>query len=325
MRSTSAGYTALDVAIAVGREAAAVGTALTGRAGARGERADRPATGNSMPTHPGEIYRGWQRTGAGCLAQRYGHGRATARRRGDANLRLPQGDTLLQVAADAHATRLPCAAAGAWRPRHPPITPGIALLGSPHARNDATIRGAARGRRRPDAHARARGHAAARRAARRPIDSAQTLLDAGAEHRGLRSAGPHTADARRGRRRRRLRRRCSPITRNSIPRTQRRTALWFAAWSGSPRQRRCAACAPGRAAITSDAPGSRSLHAAAAHGQAAVIARLLEEGARIDRRSAARRYAAADCSGQRASRKPCRRCWRNRRSRSCRTTRAIPR
>ncbi len=99
----SRGYNALDVALAVGAEAAASELRGTGLHANLVAGENTRQAGKFDAAHPGEIYRGWpalalavSRNDAAGVQQLLGGG-------GNANLRLPQGDSLLRLAADAHA------------------------------------------------------------------------------------------------------------------------------------------------------------------------------------------------------------------------------
>ena len=99
----SRGYNALDAALVVGAEDAAAELRALGLHANRVTNDPARQSGKFDAAHPGEIYRGWpplalavSRNDAPAVQQLL----QTAR---DANLRLPQGDTLLHVAADAHA------------------------------------------------------------------------------------------------------------------------------------------------------------------------------------------------------------------------------
>ena len=97
------GYTALDAALAVGAEAAAARLRALGAAMYLVRAAPARQSGKFDATHPGEIYRGWQALALAVARNDSGAVRQLLSAGADANMRLPQGDTLLQVAADAHA------------------------------------------------------------------------------------------------------------------------------------------------------------------------------------------------------------------------------
>jgi ankyrin repeat protein len=97
------GYNALDVAMAVDAEAAATEFRSQGMHANLVTVNPGRQTGKFDVAHPGEIYRGWpplalavSRNDATAVQQLLASGAA-------ANLKLPQGDPLIQVAADAHA------------------------------------------------------------------------------------------------------------------------------------------------------------------------------------------------------------------------------
>ena len=284
----SRGYNALDDAVAVDADDAAAELRSLGmRANlATGNPARR--TGKFDPAHPGEIYRGWaplalavSRNDSASVQQLLNAG-------GDANLRLPQGDPLLQVAADSHAMEsfqvLLAHGAIAAATDHA----GHTALWLAASRNDpAVIKALLNAGVKPDAHATSETTAllAALNAAH-SADVVRMLLDAGASPESPDAQGhtPLMLASAVG---------AAPLVDMLLAHHaqidaedhERRTALWFAAAFGS-HEVVVALLAAGANQETADARGLSVLHAAAAQKKPAVLAPLLAANARINARSA---------------------------------------
>src|SRR5260221_7196861 len=99
----SRGYNAYDAALVVGAEAAGAELRTLG-VGANSVTGEPARHGGKFDAaHPGEIYRGWPALALAVARNDTANVQQLLTAGGDANLRLPQGDPLLQVAADAHA------------------------------------------------------------------------------------------------------------------------------------------------------------------------------------------------------------------------------
>ena len=283
----SRGYTALDDAIAVGAEAAATELRSLGVPANVVAPAAGRQTGKFDPAHPGDIYRGWPP-----LALAVSRNDAASVRQllagGDANLRLPQGDSLLQVAADAHAIEslqlLLAHGADATAVAHA----GHSALWLAAVRNDlAVIKALLAAGVNADAHAVAeQTPLLAALGAPHSEEAAQLLLNAGAspettESRGqtplmLASAGGRVAV---------ISILLARHVRVDAEDHDRRTALWYAAAFGS-RAAVDALLAAGANQDATDSRGLTALHAAAGQNEAGVLAPLLGSEARINRRGA---------------------------------------
>jgi uncharacterized protein len=282
------GYNALDEALAVGADAAVTELREMGlhANGVSGELKRR--NGKFDPTRPGEIYRGWpplalavSRNDTASVQQLLGAG-------GDANLRLPQGEPLLQVAADAHAMESLKLLLAHGAVAVAADAAGHSALWLAATRNDLAVMSALLNAGvKPDAHAAAEQTPlfAVLRAAHAQ-DAAKMLLDAG--------AGPETPDAQ-GRTPLMLASASGQVelvkllilhhARIGAEDHVRRTALWYAAACGS-RDEVVALLSAG-ATQDADERGLTALHAAAGQKEPAVLAPLLGSDARINGRSAA--------------------------------------
>ncbi|MDB6086163.1 MAG: ankyrin [Gammaproteobacteria bacterium] len=284
----SRGYNALDAALVVGADAAVVELRSLGvRANLVTVDPGRQS-GKFDPAHPGEIYRGWSplalavsRNDTVSLRQQLDAG-------GDANLRTPQGDSLLQIAAHAHAldsvSLLLARGAISTATDHG----GHTVLWRAAIRNDVAIvkvllgAGVA-----PDAHGAIEQTPllAALRATH--SDVAQLLLAAG--------ANPEIADAQ-GHTPLMLTCASGDITLVKLLLERRagldaadhehRTALWYAAAAGS-REEMALLLAAGARPEAVDARGLTVLHAAAQQGGAGVIGLLLASDTHVNRRDTA--------------------------------------
>ena len=97
------GYSALDVATVAGSEAAATQLRALGAKAYLVKGKPQRQSGKFDAVHPGEIYRGWQELALAIARDDASTVQRLLAAGADANARLPQGDTLLQAAADARA------------------------------------------------------------------------------------------------------------------------------------------------------------------------------------------------------------------------------
>jgi ankyrin repeat protein len=284
----SRGYSALDDAIAVGADAAAAELRSLGvHANLVAPVAGRQ-NGKFDPAHPGDIYRGWPPLALAVSRNDAAGVRQLLDAGANANLRLPQGESLLQAAADAHAVqslqillahRADAAAvdqaghtvlwlaasrnelavietllaAGVSADAHAAAeqTPLLGALGAPHSEKAVQMllnAGAS-----PDATDR-NGHTPLMLAS---AAGKLALINMLLAHHPSVDAEDH----------------------------ERRTALWFAAASGSP-EAVDALLAAGANPDAADARGLTAVHAAAAQNEVSVLSPLLSSAARINRRSA---------------------------------------
>lgn len=284
----SRGYNALDDALAVGAEAAAAELRSLGVHATRAAVSAGRQSGKFDPAHPGEIYRGWpplalavSRNDTASVQQLLGAG-------GNVNLRLPQGDPLLQVAADAHALEsvqlLLARGADAAATDHA----GHSALWLAATRGDlAVIKSLLNAGVRPDAHA-AGEQTPLLAVLRSPKSRAvvQALLDAGGDVEAADAQGrtPLMLAAASGRVEL-VNLLLAHHARTEAQDHDRRTALWYAAAAGSG-DTAAALIAAGANREAADAGGLTPLHAAAAHKDGAVLVPLLGPDARINGRSA---------------------------------------
>jgi ankyrin repeat protein len=282
------GYNALDGALAMGADAAAATLRSLGVHANLQPVGPVRQSGEFDPAHPGDIYRNWpplalavSRNNAAAVQQLLGAG-------ADPNLRVPQGDPLLQVAADAHAMEslqvlLAHGADAAAAAGHG----GHSVLWLAAARNDiAVVKSLLHAGVQPDAHSATEQTAllATLRSAHAE-ELAAVLLDAG--------AGPEAADEQ-GR---------TPLmiasaagetalvnlllahhARVDAQDHERRSALWYASAAGS-RDQVTALLAAGAGLEAADARGLTVLHAAAAQPAAAVLSPLLAAHVHVNARS----------------------------------------
>jgi ankyrin repeat protein len=97
------GYNALDAALTVQANEAAVELRAQGlRADVTGPSPGRQ-TGKIDPAHPGEIYRGWPRLALALARNDSAQIKSMLDAGEDVNAHTPQGESMLQVAANAHA------------------------------------------------------------------------------------------------------------------------------------------------------------------------------------------------------------------------------
>jgi ankyrin repeat protein len=281
------GYNAVDAALAVGAEAAA--TELTSLGVHANLVTLDPARlrGKFDPARPGEIYRDWPPLALAVSRDDTASVQQLLAAGGDPNLRLPQGDPLLQIAADAHALEsLPLLLArGADTTATGHV--GHSTLWLAVTRNDlATVKALLNAGVQPDTHATDEQTPllAALRATH--LDVVQALLAAGASPESTDAQG-HTP----------LMLACASghialvqillahHARTDVEDHGRRTALWYAAAVGS-RDEAAALLAAGASRQAVDARGLTALHAAAAQAQAAVLEPLLATDDQVNRRSA---------------------------------------
>jgi uncharacterized protein len=285
------GYNALDDALAVGADASA------GELRALGVRANvtvEPGrqTGKFDPAHPGDIYRGWPAIALAVARNDTASVQGQLSAGGNANLRLPggmgqsQGDSLLQVAADAHAmqslTALLAHGANPLAPDHA----GHGVMWLAAVRGDLpVIKALLSGGVSPDAHTtfeKAPLLAALR--ATHP-DVAETLLAAGASPDAIDEQG-HTPLmlACASRDLSLVKQLLALHAKVGVADRERRSALWYAAASGS-RDEVVMLLAAGASQELADTRELSVLHTAAAQPDAAVLEPLLAAGAAVNRRS----------------------------------------
>ena len=282
------GYNALDAALAVGAQAAA--TELRAQGVHANVVSVGPRQGGKFDAaHPGEIYRGWPALALAVSRNDTASVQQLLDAGGNANLRLPVGDSLLQVAADAHAIdSLPLLVARGADTNALDHT-GHTALWLAASRNDlAVIKALLKAGVKPDAHA-VTEQTPLFAALRAPHsdDVVPLLLAAG--------ANPDIADAR-GQ---------TPLilaaangqvaivqmllaqhVKTDAEDHERRTALWHAAAFGS-RAVVVVLLAAGASREATDARGLTVLHAAAAQKEASVLAPLLSTTAGLNTRSTA--------------------------------------
>ena len=284
----SRGYSALDVAVAAGagdaaarlRSFGAKAFVVSGKSGRQSGKFD--------PAHPGEIYRGWQELALAIARDDAADAQRLLGAGVDPNLRLPQGDTLLQVAADAHAFNclavLLARGADATAPDHS----GHSVLWLAVTHEDtALVNALLTDGVKPDTHAPHEEPAlfAAIRASH--LEQVQRLIESGtgvdcANADGRTSLMIAAAAGDIELVRALLARHANP----NVPDRRHRTALWYAAWSGTS-DTVAALLSRGADQEIADADGVSALHAAAAHGKTGVVARLLAGDSRLNRRTAA--------------------------------------
>jgi len=280
------GYNALDDAVAVGAEASADELRSLG-VHANLVTVDRGRqTGKFDPGHPGELYRGWPPIALAAARDDTTGVQEQLNAGVKANLRLPQGDSLLQVAADSHAlkslTLLMAHGADASAPDHADHS----VLWLAAVRGDLpVIRALVSAGVSPDTHtASEKTPLLAALRATHP-DVAQELLGAG--------ANPNVTD-KEGRTPLMLAATSRELTlvqallakhaKTDAVDRERHTALWYAAASGSRDEVDALLEAGGIQEIT-DSHGLSVLHAAATQPNEAVFELLLRSGAKINERS----------------------------------------
>jgi ankyrin repeat protein len=283
----SRGYNALDAALGVGADAVIVELQSLGVHANRVTADAGRQSGKFDPAHPGEIYRGWpplalavSRNDTASVQQLLAAG-------GDANLRLPQGDSLLQVAANARALpSLPlllARGADAGAPDHS----GHSALWLAASRNDhAVVKALLNAGVRPDLHASAEQTPllAALRATH--PDVAETLLAAGASIDATDAQGRTPLMLAAATRKTGL---VKLLIEHHAPADaeddDHRTALLYAAGFGS-RDEVELLLAAGASPKRADARGISVLHAAATQSNAGVLTPLLACDVPINQRDA---------------------------------------
>jgi uncharacterized protein len=285
------GYNALDDALAVGADASASELRSLG-VHANVVVAPGRQTGKFDPAHPGDIYRGWPvialavaRNDTARVQEQLGAGVK-------ANLQLPggigqpHGDSLLQVAADAHAmeslTLLLARGADPSAPDHA----GHSVLWLAAVRGDLpVVKALLSGGVSPDTHTTSEKTPllAALRATH--ADAAEVLLAAGASPEAIDAEG-HTP----------LMLACASRelglvktllalhAKTGVADRERRSALWYAAAAGS-RDEVAMLLSAGASETLADTRELSVLHAAAAQSDAGVLEPLLAAGAAVNRRS----------------------------------------
>jgi uncharacterized protein len=280
------GYNALDDALAVGAEASASELRALGvHPNLVTSDAVRQA-GKFDPAHPGDVYRGWPPIALAVARNDTTSIQAQLDAGANANLRLPQGDSLLQVAADARALNslglLLAHKGDASAPDHA----GHSVLWLAAVRGDLPVVNALlTAGVSPDSHAVSEKTPllAALRATHH--DVAEELLAAGANpnvtdaqgHTPLMLASASGEVAL-------VRELLAKHARTDPEDHERHTALWYAAALGS-RDEVDALLSAGGIQVVIDARGQSVLHAAAAQPDAAVLEPLLKSGVRINDRS----------------------------------------
>ncbi len=281
----SRNYNALDAALAVG---ASAGAEELRRAGSRATLhmtvAQRPA-GRFDPAHPGDVYRGWQplalavaRDDAPSVGQLLDAG-------ADVQLRVPQGDPLLIVAADAHAlTCVPVLlkrGAEAGTAGHS----GHGVLWLAAARGDLPLVNAllAAGVK-PDTHAPDEDQPLLTAVRAGYVDIAAALMSAGAAVDGRDALGRTplmlaAAGAQQGLVDSLLLQHAQLEARDRLG----RTAAWYASLAGSPAV--VALLAAGADAAACDSAGLSVLHAAALQSDARVLEPLFKANIDLNVRS----------------------------------------
>jgi ankyrin repeat protein len=280
------GYNALDDALAVGAERAASELRSFGVHSNMVTVGPGRQSGKFDPAHPGDVYRGWPAIALAVARNDTASVQQLLEAGGSANMRVPQGDSLLQVAADAHALeslRLLLARRGdAAAPDHAghsvmwlaairadlPVVKALLTAGVP-----------------PDTHAASEKTPLLAALRAKHPDVAEALLAAG--------ANPEATDAQ-GRTPLMLASASGDLAlikallakhaKTDAEDHDRRTALWYAAALGS-RDEVDVLLAAGGIQVVTDKLGLSILHAAAAQPAAAVLEPLLTPGARIDARS----------------------------------------
>ncbi len=284
----SRGYDALDAAQAVGAQQAAAELRALGVRGTRVAVDPGRQNGRFDPAHPGSLYRGWPplalavaRNDTAGVQQLLGAG-------GDAKLKLPQGDSLLQVAADVHAMQsIPLLLAhgadplAANRAGHSVLWLAVTRGDLPVARAllDAGVAA--------DAHAPRESAPLVTGMRAKRTDAVLLLLGAGADPQAADPQGRTplmlaASDGAAGLVKALLDRHAQV---NAVDR-ERRTALWFAAAAGS-REIVELLLAAGADAKLADARGLTALHAAALQGHPEVLAPLLAAAPLVNARDAA--------------------------------------
>ena len=273
----SRGYDALDAALGVGAQAAAADLRAAGLRVNRVTVDSLRENGKFDPAHPGELYRGWPPLALAVARNDTATVQQLLEAGGDPNLRLPQGDILLQVAADAQALPSIRLLLAHGAQAHAPGGSGHGVLWLAAARNEsAVIKALLQGGVQPDEHV--EGESTPLLGALRAAhpEAAQALLAAGAgidrvDAQGrtplmLACAGGDAAMVQ------------ALLGRNphvDAADAERRTALWYAAAGGS-REAVMLMLGAGANAQAADRRGVTVLQAAAANGAAAVMAALLE-------------------------------------------------
>jgi ankyrin repeat protein len=290
------GYNALDDALAVGADASASELRSFGLH-ANVVVAPGRQTGKFDPAHPGDIYRGWPaialavaRNDTAKVQEQLGAGvQASLRLPGmgqPAGMGQPQGDSLLQVAADAHAieslTLLLARGADPSAPDHA----GHSVLWLAAVRGDLpVIKALLSGGVSPDTHTTSEKTPllAALRATH--PDVADALLAAGASPEAADAEG-HTplmlacASRELGL----VKALLAQHAKTGVADRERRSALWYAAAAGS-RDEVVMLLSAGASEQLADTREFSVLHAAAAQPDAGVLEPLLAAGAAVNRRS----------------------------------------
>ena len=286
------GYNALDDAVAVGADASASELRSLGvRANLVIAQPGRQ-TGKFDAAHPGDIYRGWPAIALAVARNDTASVQEQLAAGGSADLRVPagvgqpQGDSLLQVAADAHAMQTLSALLAHGADPSATDHAGHTVLWLAAVRGDLSlVKALLSGGVSPDTHATSEKTPllAALRATH--PDVADALLAAGASTEATDAQG-HTplmlacASRELGL----VKALLAQHAKTAVADRERRSALWYAAASGS-QDAVVMLLSVGASPDLADTREISALHAAAAQPDAAVLEPLLASGAAINRRS----------------------------------------
>jgi ankyrin repeat protein len=280
------GYNALDDALTVGAEESASELRSLGLHSNLVPMDLGRQTGKFDPAHPGEIYRGWPPIALAAARNDVAGVRQQLDAGISANLRVPQGDSVLQIAADAHAEEslalLMARGANATSVDHT----GHTILWLAAVRGDLPIVNVLlAGGVPPDTHSASEKNPllAALRATH--SDIAAALLSGGAKTEATDSEGRTALMLAAANKDlalvQALLGKGARTDRNDH---KRRTALWYAAATGSRPVVDALLAAGGIQAVT-DVEGLSILHAAAGQAEPGVLEPLLTLGTRINARS----------------------------------------
>jgi ankyrin repeat protein len=279
-------YNALDDALAVGSDAAASELRALGVHANLVTTDTARQTGKFDAAHPGDLYRGWPAIALAVARNDTTGVQANLDAGSSASLRLPQGDSLLQTAANAHALESLALLLAHGADASAPDQTGHSVLWLATVRGDLPVVGALlAGGVLPDTHAIDEKTPLLAALQATPPDVTEKLLAAG--------ANPNVTDER-GRTPLMLASASGQLTlvqmllvkhaKTDAEDHERRTALWYAAASGS-HNKVDALLAAGGIQQVSDAYGLSVLHAAATQPDPAVLEPLFKTGARINERS----------------------------------------
>lgn len=280
------GYNALDDALAVGADASVSELRSLGvRANLVTVEPGR-LTGKFDPAHPGDIYRGWPAIALAAARNDTAGVQQQLDAGVNAKLRLPQGDSLLQVAADAHATQSLTLLLARGADPSAPDHAGHSVLWLAAVRGDLpVVKALLSGGVSADTHTTSEKTPllAALRATR--PDVAEALLAGGASPDAIDAQG-HTPLmlACAGRELGLVKTLLAQHAKTGVADRERRSAVWYAAAAGS-RDEVVLLLAAGASETLADTRELSVLHAAAAQPDAGVLEPLLAAGAAVNRRS----------------------------------------